>query len=127
MMQRTFSFHRGYFLATFILFIIEVLIALFVRDRFIRPYVGDVLVVMLIYCFVRTWWQAPVWPLALAVLAFAFLIEIMQYYNLVGWLGLQDSPLAVVVLGNSFAWEDLVAYTAGIALVIAVEHIHPGR
>jgi hypothetical protein len=125
-MQRSFSFHRGYFLATFILFIIEVLIALFVRDRFIRPYVGDVLVVMLIYCFVRTWWRAPVWPLALAVLGFAFFIEIMQYYDLVGRLGLQDSPVAVVVLGNSFAWEDLVAYTAGIALVIIVEGVRPG-
>lgn len=125
-MQRTFSFHRGYFLATFILFILEVLIALFVQDRFIRPYVGDVLVVMLLYCFVRTWWRAPVWPLALAVLAFAFFIETMQYYDLVGRLGLQDSPLAVVVLGNSFAWEDLVAYTAGITLVIAVELIRPG-
>ncbi len=125
-MQQTFSFHRGYFLATFILFIIEVLIALFVRDRFIRPYVGDVLVVMLIYCFVQTWWRVPVRPLALAVFGFAFFIEIMQYYDLVGRLGLQDSPVAVVVLGNSFAWEDLVAYTVGIALVIAVEQVRPG-
>lgn len=31
----------------------EVLIALYVRDRFIRPYVGDMLVVVLVYSFVR--------------------------------------------------------------------------
>ena len=32
------------------LFVVETLIALFVRDAFIRPYMGDVLVVILIYC-----------------------------------------------------------------------------
>jgi len=38
-----------YALATIAIFLIELLIALFVRDRFIRPYVGDMLVVVLIY------------------------------------------------------------------------------
>ena len=42
-----------YTIATIILLVIEVLIALFVHDSIIRPYVGDVLVVVVIYTFVR--------------------------------------------------------------------------
>ena len=42
-----------YIISFLVIFCIEVLIALYVRDRFIRPYVGDMLVVVLVYSFVR--------------------------------------------------------------------------
>ena len=46
----TFIGSRWFYAICFIgLFIVETLIALFVRDAFIRPYMGDVLVVILIY------------------------------------------------------------------------------
>ena len=41
-----------YFWIFLLLLIIEVLIALFVHDRFVRPYIGDVLVVMVLYFMV---------------------------------------------------------------------------
>ena len=45
---------RFFYIISFLLiFCIEVLIALYVRDNFIRPYVGDMLVVVLVYSFVR--------------------------------------------------------------------------
>ncbi len=48
----TFIGSRWFYAICFIgLFIVETLIALFVRDAFIRPYMGDVLVVILIYFF----------------------------------------------------------------------------
>ena len=40
-----------YGIATIILLVVEVLIALFVHDSIIRPYLGDVLVVVVIYTF----------------------------------------------------------------------------
>ena len=40
-----------YIISFLVIFCIEVLIALYVRDRFIRPYVGDMLVVVLVYSF----------------------------------------------------------------------------
>ena len=43
----------GYLAASIIVFIIELIIALYVHDRIIRPYIGDMLVVVLVYCFVR--------------------------------------------------------------------------
>lgn len=42
-----------YAIAFLILLTIEVLIALFVHDVFIRPYFGDVLVVIVLYMAVR--------------------------------------------------------------------------
>ena len=43
----------GYAIATVILLLIEVLIAIYVHDAFVRPYIGDVLVVVVIYTFIR--------------------------------------------------------------------------
>lgn len=37
----------------FILLIVEIIIGVFVRDAIIRPYVGDILVVILMYAFIR--------------------------------------------------------------------------
>lgn len=114
-------FHKGYFLLAALLFVTEVLIALLMNDRFIRPYFGDFLVVILMYSFIRSFLQISVVKLAIAVLLFAYIIEILQYLNLVKLLGLQDSKFANTVIGNSFEWTDMLAYTFGIAVVIFIE------
>lgn len=119
--QNTFRFDRKSFLIAAILFIIEVLIALYITDNFVRPYVGDVLVVILIYYFVKAFFRIPVWPLAIGTLLFAYLIEMLQYFQFVKLIGLEHSRLANVVLGNYFAWEDMIAYTVGIAIVLVTE------
>ena len=43
------------FILFMIFLVIEVLIALYVHDDFVRPYLGDVLVVVVLYFFVRIW------------------------------------------------------------------------
>ena len=120
-MKKRLRFNRKYFVVAVVIFFIEVLIAVFVHDRFIRPYVGDVLVVILIYCFVKSFLDLPVLPTALAVLLFSFTIETLQYFEIVNRLGLQDSKIASTVIGNSFAWIDVLAYIIGIILVICFE------
>lgn len=42
-----------YIISFLVIFCIEVFIALYIRDSFIRPYMGDALVVVLVYSFVR--------------------------------------------------------------------------
>lgn len=69
------TFNRKYFALASLVFVMEVCIALFVKDKFVRPYVGDVLVVILMYCFVKSFFKWNVNTVALGVLAFAFLIE----------------------------------------------------
>ncbi len=104
-----------------VLFSIEVIMALFVHDKIVRPYIGDVLVVILWYCFCRTFINGSTFKIALAVLLFAYLVEALQYFQLINHLGIQYSALARTILGHSFEWMDMLAYTAGIGIVLLVE------
>ncbi|MDD2674586.1 MAG: DUF2809 domain-containing protein [Flavobacterium sp.] len=78
----------------------EIAIALYVHDDFIRPYFGDFLVVILLYCFVKSFIKFSVLAATNIVLIFSFGIEIAQYFNMVEKLGLQHSKIARVVLGE---------------------------
>ena len=115
------TFNKKYFALTILLFAIEVLIALFIHDNFIRPYLGDVLVVVLIYCFIKSFLKLQVLLVAVFVLAFSFSIELLQYLNIVEKLGLENSKLARTVIGTSFAWIDLITYVVGIFIVLVAE------
>jgi len=115
------KFHPRYFLITLILLITEICIALFVHDNFIRPFFGDFLVVILIYCFIRSFFNLPTVALAIGVLLFSYFIETLQYFKIVTVLGLQHSKIARVIIGTSFGWTDLLAYTLGIGLVLLLE------
>ena len=75
------KFNPRYFLFTLILFVVEVLIAIYAHDPIIRPYVGDVLVVMLIYCFIKSFFKTPVVSTAIGVLIFSYVIEVLQYFT----------------------------------------------
>ncbi|TDD99619.1 ribosomal maturation YjgA family protein [Flavobacterium cellulosilyticum] len=114
-------FNKNYFLLAFLIFWIEVFIALYVHDAFVRPYIGDVLVVILIYCFVKSFFDCPVFPVSLSVLLFSFAIETLQYFNGITLLGLENSSLARTFIGTSFAWLDLLTYVIGIVIVLVVE------
>ncbi len=109
-------FHRRHFVAALALFVVEVCIALFARDDFIRPYVGDVLVVPLMLHALATVMTVALWRLTIGVWLFAFAVEFAQYCKLVDALGLQDNRLAATVIGTSFSVEDLVAYSVGAGL-----------
>ena len=118
-----FQFNRNYFAVTVLLFLTEITIALYVHDNFIRPYFGDFLVVILLYCFLMSFLKISIWVAAALVLVFSFAIETAQYFNIVEKLGLQSNKIVKVVLGNSFVWMDLLAYTLGILAVISMEKI----
>lgn len=115
------TFNKNYFIFTILIFLVEVFIALFVNDSFIRPYLGDVLVVILIYCFIKSFFKLPVLPVALFVLIFAFTVEFLQFLNIVEKLHLQQSKIARTVLGTSFSWIDLLTYIIGIVIVVLAE------
>lgn len=121
------TFNRKFFLLALALFLIEVLIALYVRDAFVRPYVGDYLVVMLMYCAVKTFFKVPVLKTAIGVLLFSYLIEILQYFRIVNRLGLQDNTVARTVIGYGFEWMDLAAYTLGVLTILVLERKNLGK
>lgn len=113
-------FHAKHFGAAVALFVIELSIARFVDDTFVRPYLGDVLVIPLVYCAVATFCDVRPTLLGLAVFAFACAVELAQLANWVTALGLEESRLARTVLGTTFSALDLVAYAAGSALTVGV-------
>lgn len=115
--------NKNYLYFTVLLFIVETLIAIYVHDQFIRPYLGDVLVVILIYCFVRSFLKIPVVLAAFGVLLFSYFIELLQYFNFVTLVGLENHKIARIVLGSSFEWLDIVAYTFGFFLVLLLENL----
>lgn len=110
-----------YFVATLVLFGVEVLIALFVRDAFVRPYVGDVLAVALVYAALRAITPLAMIPAIAVTLTIALVIEIAQALDLLGALGLQDNKLARIVMGGAFDWFDFAAYISGAILVVGLE------
>lgn len=119
--NRLFRFNSNYFILSVILFGVEVLIALYLHDAYIRPFGGDFLVVILIYCVVKSFLRCTVNRAVIFVLLFAYLIEILQYFHLVNLLGLEHSTIARIVLGTYFAWTDMLMYTLGMLLVWLVE------
>ncbi len=114
-------FNSYYFFWSILLFLIEFYIALYVRDDFIRPYVGDVLVVILVYALVRAFFKYSIITTAMGVLIFAFGVEILQYFKIVEVLGLGSSAIARTIIGTTFVWEDLIAYSVGIVILICLE------
>ena len=104
-----------YIISFLMIFCIEVLIALYVRDSFVRPYMGDALVVVLVYSFVRIFIPTGIPRLPFYVFLFACFVEILQYFQLVETLGITNRALRII-LGSTFDWKDIVCYGAGCIL-----------
>lgn len=112
-----------YGMAFLVFFITEVLIALYVHDSFIRPYVGDILVVILLYCGVRIIIPDKVKLLPLWIFVFASFVEGLQYLNLVKILGVENNTFLRVLIGSVFDWKDILCYGIGTIILLLYEKI----
>lgn len=120
-------FHYRYFLLAAGLLGLEICIARFAHDRFVRPYVGDFLATILLYCLLKSVWSAPAGRVAAVALLVSYAIELAQLAHLLNRLGWQHSRLARLVLGSQFEWGDLLAYTLGAAVVLGLEQARGRR
>lgn len=112
---------KQYSAVAFFLLLIEIAIALFVHDAFLRPFGGDFLVVILVYAILRGFTRLSVYGALTRTLLFAYSIEILQFFNYVQLLRLEHFKIARVIMGTSFSWLDMLAYTAGVLFVLIVE------
>lgn len=99
----------------------EVLIALFIHGGFVRNYLGDVIVVWVVYCFIQalSGGRFNGYIAAIGVMIFAFAIEFLQKINIVDILGLGSIPFFRILIGTSFSPIDLICYAAGFAIICA--------
>ena len=105
---------RGLYAASFtLLLLIEILIGLYVHDNFVRPYIGDVLVTILLCCLCRTVFPKGIHLLPIYVFIFATLVEVAQYFDIVKILGVENSPLLSTIIGTSFSFIDILCYGVG--------------
>jgi hypothetical protein len=102
---------------------IELLIALFVHDKIVRPFIGDILVTMLVYCFIRMIIPEGVRLLPLYVFIFACVVELLQYLHFIEIVGLSGNPIARTVIGTSFSWIDIICYGIGCLLCLVINKV----
>lgn len=89
---------------------LEILIALYVHDTFVRPFLGDVLVVVLLYAGFRTILKTAASKVLIGVVCFAFFVEFLQFINFADTLAIADHSVGEIILGSTF---DLLAYLLG--------------
>ncbi|MDO4783125.1 MAG: DUF2809 domain-containing protein [Capnocytophaga felis] len=113
------TFNKKYFLQAVFLFVIEVIIATVLRKiYFLRAYVGDILVVMLIYELVLAFFKVKNKnKLLIGVFLFAVTIEILQFFKIAELLVFSKGSIGYILMGNYFSWEDIICYGIGCILL----------
>ncbi len=102
-----------YFIFTFL---IEIIIALFIHDNFIRPYIGDTLVILLVYFFIRIFCDVKFLPIY--IFLFAALVEFGQKLKILEIFNLENNKLMSIVFGKYFDFKDILCYFAGTVLIL---------
>lgn len=123
-----FKFSLTYLLLTIFIFLIEVLIATKLEHIFfVRAYLGDVIVVMLLYTFVKTFVRINDEKLILGILIFSCIVEFAQYFTVAEKLGFRPGSLMYIVIGNSFSWIDILCYAVGCLLLFLWVKFNTGK
>lgn len=122
------QFSLRYLLLTIAIFLIEVLIATKLADIFfVRAYLGDVIVVMLLYTFVKSFVKVNDEKLILGILIFSCIVEFAQYFTIAEKLGFRPGSLMYIIIGNSFSWIDILCYAAGCLLLFLWIRLKPSK
>ena len=117
----TLKFNPLFTLLTFALLLIEIAIAYFLKDGFIRFTVGDFLASILVYCAIKSVIKTTAIQIAITALIISFTIEFAQLINLLDLLNLRTNKLASIILGSHFSIEDLIAYALGIITIYFID------
>ena len=113
-----FQFSLKYLLVSIFIFLIEVLVATKLKDIFfVRAYLGDVIVVILLYTLVKSFFRVNNEKLIFGILIFSCFVEFAQYFHIAEKLGFRPGSLMYIVIGNSFSWIDILCYAAGCLLL----------
>lgn len=113
-----------YGLISILLLGIEILIGLF-GQGWVRIYLGDVLVVILLYTIVRTIIpnkKMPWFIIPSTILVFAFIVEFLQLWGFCDRFGITNELLRIII-GTGFSTVDLICYLIGIIPCCVAEFV----
>ena len=113
------KFNKNYFI--FFLALITIEIGVLYTKGFIRHTLGDFLIVITMYCLVMSFIETNFLRAAIFVLMLSFGIELIQLTSFLSYFHLENSTISKTIFGNTFSYQDLIAYTLGIGLVILIE------
>ncbi|MBQ6570306.1 MAG: (d)CMP kinase, partial [Clostridia bacterium] len=111
-----------YAIVFLIVLVIEILIGVFVHDSFVRPFVGDVLVVILIWSGLRIFLPEKPRYLSPFVFVFAAACELLQLADIVSLLGITN-PVLKTIIGTRFDINDIWCYLLGCIIILEAEII----
>lgn len=109
-------------IAAAVLLGIEILIGMYAHG-WVRSYLGDVLVVILLYALVRLISpEKPQYGLLLpaVILVFSFCVEFLQLWGFCDRLHITNRLLRIII-GTGYSSVDLLSYALGILPCIAAE------
>lgn len=101
---------------------LEIVIAVYVRDAFIRPYGGDILVTVLLCCLLRAFFLFGIPYLPLGVFLFAAAVEFAQALGIASLIPHSWTAVRIIV-GSAFSVWDLVCYAVGCVLFWGAERL----
>lgn len=111
-----------YLVTSILLLIVEITIAFYADDQFIRPILGDYITVILLFYIVATFLRISLNKIALISLTTSYIIEGLQFIHILDLLGLEKYTFLRTVFGTSFSWMDMLAYTLGALTVVLIHN-----
>ncbi|WP_107775877.1 DUF2809 domain-containing protein [Campylobacter concisus] len=111
-----------FLLVAVVILAIEIYIAVFVKGGFVRHYLGDVLVTVMLYAFGRAVFKTAPKILAFEIFAFSLFIEILQYLKVLEILDIHNLIIRIV-FGGTFDVSDIVCYALGCLLAYLTDAI----
>lgn len=107
-----------------LLFTTEILIAIYFKNGFIRNYFGDYLVVLMLYYFIRSFFNLKPIYTALFTLSIAYTVEFLQFIGIAEILTIKQHTFTSLILGTTYSIYDIIAYTLGFLTLIMIEKIN---
>ncbi len=112
----------NYLCISILLLITEILIAIFAKDEFIRPILGDYLAALFVFYILATFLKISETKTALLALSICYFIEGLQFMHILEVFDLEKYSILKIIVGTSFSWTDMLAYTLGIITVLLIHN-----
>src|SRR5690606_32200671 len=116
-----FQFDKKYFLLFLVILVAEIIFLVLVTNPVIVRTAGNLLGVILIYCFLQTFFNFNKAKTIIMIGVLALLVEFSQAFHVFEKWGIQDNTFLAAIPGNTFDVNDIWAYVAGCAMIYMLE------